>query len=534
MNDNDKGNANGKANTSDKIVVETQVQLPPTLRMALYAGLNAAVLLLLVIGTAVSSPSNPRFVYVILVTAICTSPLLSMERINGKFFLLAVYMAFAYVYFGFGGVMGILLGRTPEAADGILSSAECVILVSLIGLTVGYHTGARQSRRNVPAAVSADWPFASVVAVGLAFWLIGTASLTYWQVYVIGDRTSATLVRNLASLGQGYTTLFMVGQLIQPLGVMILAYAYAAYRRRFMTPMILTVTFIQVVLGFVADYKSEAILVGMLVIITKTYMSGRIPKAWVICGGLFIMLAFPVFQAQRLAVRGEQGRSAAEALSNIWETLQKSISAQAKVQSGFGGAEYRVQTFWERASLKASVELIVQKAGSDVPYQHGATLTPILTAFIPRIIWSEKESLPVGQIFNKDFNISVDTDTYISPSHIGEIYWNFGWLGTLLLLPATGFLLGIIGSRCAAYPLLSLTRMLIMFVTIFAFAVRAEGSIANEYVVWLRSMAAIGLLHMVFARRTASAGAAAPSGSVLKPVRSADSLGGARFQNILR
>jgi O-antigen polysaccharide polymerase Wzy len=490
-------------NVKGRIGVETRAQLSPSLRISLYVALNAAVLLLLVIGTAVSTPSNPRFVYLALATALCTSPLLSMERINGKYFLLAVYLAFAYVFFGFGDVMGILLGRTPAGPDGILTGAECVILVSLIGVIAGYHVAARRARqKSPPATATSDWPFAAVVLIGLAFWLIGTASLTYWQVYVIGDRASTTLVKNLASLGQGYTTLFMVGQLIQPLGVMILAYGHAAYRRRFLPIMILAVTFIQVMLGFVADYKSEAILVGMLVIITKIYIDGRIPKTWVICGALFIMLAFPVFQAQRLAVRGEQGRSAADTLSNIWETLQKSINAQERVQSGFGGAEYRVQSFWERASLKGSVELIVQRTGQDVPYQHGATLTPILSAFIPRILWSEKESLPVGQIFNKDFNISVDKDTYISPSHVGEIYWNFGWTGTLLVLPAIGLLLGFIGSRCVAFPQLSLTRMMIMFVTIFAFVVRAEGSIANEYVVWLRSLAVIGILHLAFSRST--------------------------------
>ncbi len=484
--------------TGGKITVSAQAQLSPASRMALYAALNAAVLLVLVIGTAVSAPTNPRFVYIILVTALCTSPLLSMDRINGRYFLLATYMAFAYVFFGFGDVMGILLGRTAEGPEGILTAAECVILVSLAGVTIGYRIAARAPRKKSEAGSSTDWPFAAVVTIGLAFWIIGTATLTYWQVYVIGDRSSATLVRNLSSLGQGYTTLFMLGQLIQPLGVMILAYAYGAYRRRFLTAMIVAVTCIQVVLGFVADYKSEAILVGMLVIITKIYMDGKIPKLWVVCGGLFIFLAFPIFQAQRLAVRGEQGRSAADTLANIGETLKKSISAEEKVQSGFGGAEYRVQSFWERASLKASVELIVQRTGKEVPFQYGATLTPILSAYIPRLVWEDKESLPVGQIFNKDFHVSVDTDTYISPSHVGEIYWNFGWAGSLLIPSAIGFLLGFIGSRCAAYPVLSLTRMMIMFVTIFAFVIRAEGSIANEYVVWLRSMAVIGFLHLVF------------------------------------
>jgi hypothetical protein len=322
----------------------------------------------------------------------------------------------------------------------------------------------------------------------------------------------------------------MLGQLVQPLGIMILAYAYSAYRRRFLLVMILTVTFIQVVLGFVADYKSEAMLVGILVIIAKIYVDGKLPKAWLVCAGLFISLAFPVFQAQRLEIRGEQGRSAADTLSNIVETLQKSIDAQAKIQSGFGGAEYRVQAFWERSSLKSSVEMIVQKVGKEVPYQNGATLTPILTAFVPRILWSEKESLAVGQVFNKAFHVSENEDVYISPSHVGEIYWNFGWAGSLLIMPAIGLLLGYIGSRCIAHPAPSLTRMMIMFVTIFAFAVRAEGSIATEYVVWLRSLAVIGLLHLAFARRTAHARATAPD---VDDAETAIQLRGKPFPNLL-
>jgi hypothetical protein len=395
------------------------------------------------------------------------------------------------------------LGRTNEGSTGLLSEAECVILVSLAGIVLGYRLAVSRFNKTSFArgAVNGkDWTFSAVVAVGFAFWLVGTVSLTYWQVFVIADRTNETLMKNMAALGPVYTTFFMLGQLIQPLGVIILAYAYGAYRRRFLTAIILAVTFVQIVLGFVADYKSEAMMVGIIVIITKIYIDGRLPKGWLLGAGIFILLAFPIFQAQRLAVRGEQGVSAAEVLGNITETLKKSIAAEDKVSSGFGGADYRVLSFWERASLKGSVELIVTKTGRESPYQMGATLTPILAAFIPRIVWSGKEGLAVGQIFNKTFHISEVADVYISPSHVGEIYWNFGWAGSLLVMPAIGLLLGFVGARCIAYPVLSVTRMMIMFVTIFSLVVHAEGSFATEYVVWLRSIAMIGLLHLVFAR----------------------------------
>jgi hypothetical protein len=386
--------------------------------------------------------------------------------------------------------------------------------------------------KTAATAQSKDWSFAAVIGVGVIFWTVGTLALAYWQVYIIGDRSSATLIKNLTELGQGNTTLFMLGQLVQPLGVMILAFAYAAYRRPVLLPMIVAVVFVQVVLGFAADYKSEAMSAGILLVISKTYVDGKVPKSWLVFIALFVVIVFPIFQAYRLEVKGEQGVSSAAAVQNLLGTLQKAIAAEDKVNSGFGGAEYRVQSAWERASLKGSVELIVAKTGTETPYQMGATLTPILTAFIPRIVWADKAGVAVGQVFNKTFHISTNEDVYISPSHVGEVYWNFGWPGTLLVMPAIGFLLGFIGSRCIAFPSLTLTRLMIMIVTIIAFVVRAEGSIATEYVVWLRSMAVIGLLHLMFAR---AATAQAPAQGVAGPTELLPTSNPAvRFPHLLR
>ncbi len=518
-----------------KVSVSSAVQFSPALRRALFIGVNVAVLLVMVIGTGMSSPTNPRFLYVLLVTALCTSPLLQIDRINGPYFLLAVYLAFFYIFFGFGDVMSTLVGQTPEESQGLLSAAEAVILVSGIGVIAGYQAGVRLAKRRtrMQSAVVRDWPFPAVITIGLVFWIAGTCGLAYWQVYVIGDRSNATLMKNLESLGAGLTTLFMLGQLVQPLGVMILAYAYTAYRRAWLLPMILAVVFVQVVLGFAADYKSEAMSAGILLVITKTYVDGKVPKSWLIFVGLFVVIVFPIFQAYRLEVRGEQGVSSAEAVQNLFGTLEKAIAAEDKVNSGFGGAEYHVKKAWERASLKSSVELIVQKTGVESPYQMGATLTPMLLAFVPRILYSEKQGLAVGQIFNKTFHISVVEDVYISPSHVGEIYWNFGWLGTLTLMPLTGLLLGYIGFRCTAYPVLTLTKLMVMIVTIVSFVVRAEGSIATEYVVWMRAMALIWLLDSILARpeRSPAAADASFEKTGINPLVSASSR---RFDNLLR
>jgi hypothetical protein len=101
---------------------------------------------------------------------------------------------------------------------------------------------------------------------------------------------------------------------------------------------------------------------------------------------------------------------------------------------------------------------------------------------------------------NSDFHLTIFRDTYISPSHLGELYWNFGWLGVLLGMPLIGIVLGTVGARCNLSDSVSLTRLLITVVTIRYIVMGFEGSIAVSYVVWLRSVAAIGLLHIVMTR----------------------------------
>jgi O-antigen polysaccharide polymerase Wzy len=483
--------------------------ISPAVRLSLFVAANVGVMLLMGIGIGVSAPSDPRFTYVMLLAMLCSSPILKLERVNGEYFLLAVYSLVFFNYFAVGDVMGILVGRTPQTEGGFLTTGECVILVAIGAAILGYHTAAKWRNAQITTAAAMDWPFLSALMVGVLFWLLGTGALLYWQTYIITDRSNASLAKSLENLGPYLTTVFMAGQLIQPLGVLILAYLYAKYRRTPLLVLIVIVVLAQVVLGFIADFKGEAMQAGIIVTVVRIYVDGKLPKGWLIAGALFVVFAFPVFQSYRNLVRGEHGVTSIQALQNLAATIQKAIEAENKVEAGFGGTAFKGQSFWERSSLKHSVEIIVSRTGVDKPFQMGATLTPIAATFIPKLLWPDKPSVAVGQVFNKEFQLGEVADTYISPSHVGELYWNFGWPGVIVGSLLIGLLLGAVGSRCGAYPRLSLTRLQIMVLTIYAFAVGSEGSIAVAYVPWLRSIAAIGILHWVFARRSANAQPAA-------------------------
>ena len=136
--------------------------------------------------------------------------------------------------------------------------------------------------------------------------------------------------------------------------------------------------------------------------------------------------------------------------------------------------------------------------------QNGYTLIPMLAAFIPRIIWPDKLDVQTGQLLNKEFRVSAVAYTYISPSHLGEMYWNFGWAGVLVGMSVFGVGIGFIGGRFDCTREITITDLLVLLTTTQFLIIASEGSIAVQYVQWMRAIAIIALLHFVFAKKGGS------------------------------
>src|SRR5208283_2536171 len=220
-------------------------------------------------------------------------------------------------------------------------------------------------------------------------------------------------------------------------------------------------------------------------------VNGRLPKAWIAAGLMFVVFIYPYFTAYRTAIHGA-GIARTAVVENFGEVLQKTIAAKDKVNNG----RDRAQTFLERANVKGSVEVIVQRTGEGgVAFQRGYTLSPILEAFMPKIIWADKVRIPTGQLFNKQFHLYDSDDVYISPSHLGELSWNFGWPGVVLGMGLIGSICGWVGARFNLAESRTVTRVLVTIITIKQLIVIFESAIADSYVVWLRSLAGIGILH---------------------------------------
>ncbi|HEY0341329.1 MAG TPA: hypothetical protein VGC34_11035, partial [Steroidobacteraceae bacterium] len=118
--------------------------------------------------------------------------------------------------------------------------------------------------------------------------------------------------------------------------------------------------------------------------------------------------------------------------------------------------------------------------------------------------------------------------------------------GVLVGMSLFGTLLGYIGMRFNLEQEVTLTRVLVLLVTAQPLCLGFGGTMPVSYLVWMRSMAAVGLMHVLFARvapaasrPTALAPAAertgrAPAASLDLPVPLALAAPTPRFPNLMR
>jgi hypothetical protein len=469
-------------------------------RTGIYALTGAAVLFAAAFGVLSGNASAGTATYACLLFMLCLVPSLWMERVNDRYALLAVFMGAYFLFFGALSLKVVLLGSdtdtVAEIRDDFMTAAQLAILVGAALVLAGYRIGASMVPRAPPGAVATDWSNTAVLGIGLVCWVLGSCALAYYAIVVTPENTVRATQQGFAAMGPVLTFLVMLGQLLQPLGLVMLAYGYAKNRTPLWFGLILAVIVLQLALGFAIDQKGIALLGVLMVAISQTLWDNKLPKGWLAGVVVFAIVIFPVFQAARVE-RGERGLDRQQAFERIADVLARAWDSREKVTEG----KHRSQTFIERSSNETALEPIFQRVGVDMPFLHGSTLVALPFAFIPRLLLPDKEDVPVGQLYNHVFlHAASDDFTYISVSELGEFYWNFGWPGVICGMFLTGLLLGFTGAKSSLAEVHSLTRLLVLLITIKMLCFGFGGSIAIAYVPWMRAIAAIGLLHLIFAR----------------------------------
>ena len=459
---------------------------------AWYVAVNLVFTVFASVFGLMAGTGEPRTAYVCLLLALCTLPLLWLRELNGRYTLLCVFLAVYFVFYGAADTVALLGGSHYGASRGFMSAAEWAVLLGAALVVLGYQLSIALATRRVAPAVARDWPMPFIVAIGITFWSLGTLSDWYWQIHY---SNTPTLDRNDGSM----LLALVVARMLQPLGTIMVGYALVRTRSRPLIVLAIVIVALQAVVGFIGNAKEIAMRAIIIFGVAAFLVRGTLPKSWALAAIAFAVFAFPIFQAYRAEVIGLRGISRSDAASDIVRSFKQALSVRDKVEKQIN-ENYKVPSFLERSALKPTMEMLIDKTGRTAEFQDGYTLSLYFTGFVPRFIWPDKPDSSVGKLVNREFQVSEDPDTYISATHLGELYWNYGWPGIVVGMFVFGTLLGFINVRCDLSERVSLTRLLILVMTIYTTIVRFEGSIALEYIVFTRSLVMIWILHLVFAR----------------------------------
>jgi hypothetical protein len=466
----------------------------------LYAALNLMFCLVLIIGSAVGGGSLAPLPYVALLFAICSSPLPFVDRFNGPIAMLAAAMAVYFVEFG--ALDAVLMLKAPmkgASADNGIGRTEIVLWLGAVMQIAGFYAAARIFKIRGDVPVPKDWSRPFLVPIGLMLWTAALAATLYHDFVVQPENTSVSVQAGLAKLGIWRSSgLILIENYAGPLGIMIIAYWWAVWGKRAGTPLILTLIFAQFIIGWIVDTKEVAISAAIVALLTRFIVLGKIPMRWLIGAMLAIALVFPILSAKRVVMTEELQLTRTQALPRTFEILLRTLQEGAAIETG--KYEQSSETFLQRESVKGNVDLIIKGTAVGHPYKLGSTFEPLLYVFLPRVLWSDKPGGNSAQMLNREFHISADPDTFISPSHLGEWYWNFGLAGVIVGMALSGALLGCICVRFDPSSRTSITRVLVIIVTLYLLVARSEGQVEIQYALWARSMVLIGLLHLLFAR----------------------------------
>ena len=317
---------------------------------------------------------------------------------------------------GFGSPF---LGDWPFERDTLLAFersllyAFCGLCLFLLGYTS--HLG-KKIGSNLPRLPLRWNRVASSMTIGLLTFLgaafLGALAAFHggWNTFV-ADRAAA-----LTAPGQEY---LRQGVALIPLAF-LLALTLSIGSRRRAWLVVVAGGLILAALGIASGSKFEVLYPVLATVMAKHYLGGlRIGVRHVVVLALAAVVAFPILNNLRHSDSFESALS-----DTTWSATDVSQHLMAR----FYGID--------------ALTLCVRDTPAVLDFQCGGTITPILTAWIPRALYPEKPIVSFGKTFAELYmgEHFAGTGTSASPTLLGDAYINFHVPGILIV----SFLYGVL------------------------------------------------------------------------------------------
>jgi len=321
-----------------------------------------------------------------------------------------------FLYFGVGTMYLVLVPKDLDfpALAQFLLPAQALLTVGFFCFLVGYGGFFRRTTpsplgRFVPANVLVYLVPAALGALGMSVERLQNEGMFH-------DRG----VSPALSLLQQFSSLFFFGWFLG-------WYMFWAkrLRRSIAVPLLVALSAIAaVVLFFTFGGKSLAVTLLAMPALAYYEVKRKLPlKTILVVVLLFVFIIFPMYNTFR-NVNRNLGMS-----RRVDQTV-----TMARTWNSDKYLDASVFAFLKRTTIVTSVAAIVSDTGRWVDYRYGETLllAPI-GLFVPRFLWPDKPSITIGREFGATFRLigAMDRETYISPSMVGDFYWNFSVPGVV-------------------------------------------------------------------------------------------------------
>jgi hypothetical protein len=317
------------------------------------------------------------------------------------------------------GILDLKMIRPADIVRGQLGA-----LIGLLMAFVGYAIPlSRMFPQGIPRP-RREWSYRSALFVAAVMVPLG------WSLHA-----AATVGVLPKRLGSGF-----LGAISNStyLALALLMLTYIRYRKR--EPLLLMAALLppSMIFNFLGGAKSAFLAPAAAVAIAYVIAKRQIALRWIAAGFLAVIVIYPVAEYQRRVILRNNTLGTAYVLQRpveVFTRLANFLGSQGPGRYLLTGA----QATSKRLDALGVTSVIMRDCPSRVPYQGGWTLGYIVLSYVPRVVWADKPEMTIGQWVTDAFVApGVGLKSHTGPSWIGELYFNFGWIGIVLGMLVVG------------------------------------------------------------------------------------------------
>jgi hypothetical protein len=357
---------------------------------------------------------------------------------------------------------------------------QLATILGLVCLLIGYALPVGRMIAGTLPTFRHDWPPAAALAVASMIIPFG------WIILLSG-----LLGIRINELGSGFVSILGSSYIY---GIALLTIVYLRHKSSLALVMLAVVIPLTSLFGLFTGSKQAVLIAGAMVVFSIILVRRRIGMRWIALSVLAASLTFPIGQFVRQDVLAGNTLSPVTALRNPVATVGRISDFVTGSRPGeyfTDGLLYVVA----RMDCIGAASVLIRDTPRVAPFQNGRTLALFFVAFVPRLLWPEKPTIPIGEYITEAYVSGPGSNTATAPTQLGEYFINFGYPGIV-----GGMLLFGVMLRFAHHMLLSgrptTPALLVAVVVLFRLVVGFQGATASNFAVTVMSIPPIVATHV--------------------------------------